>query len=162
MMRKSTFKALTTAMLCHALLIASSTAAACGTWPPKHGGQMNYEGGEIAVELVTKGRQVTLYLEDHGLPIPAEKVKGTLAIQRGTSGWTMPVKAAGENRVTIQLPRAVAKGDEIVADLAFANGSITQARFVYGVEVQERTRFGVGSANALPTSFAARPVRLSP
>lgn len=148
-------------MLGHALLMAPSTAAACGTWPPKHGGQMNYEGGEVAVELVAKGRQVILYLEDHGMPIPAGQVKGTLAVQRGTSGWTVPVMAAGDNRVSVQLPRALAKGDEIVADLAFANGSITQGRFVYGVEVQERTRFGVASANALP-SFAARPVRLVP
>ncbi|KQP35406.1 hypothetical protein ASF44_18855 [Pseudorhodoferax sp. Leaf274] len=151
---------LAVATLGHVLFTAPLAATACGVWPPKHGGQMNYEGGEVAVELVGHGRQVSLYLEDHGVPIPAGQVKGTLAVKRGATGWTAPVKAAGDNRVTVQLPRALAKGDEIVADLAFANGSITQGRFVYGEEVQMRTQFGAGRANALP-GFAPRPATMS-
>lgn len=154
-MHARTCKVLAVAMFCHALLIAPLTAAACGLWPAKHGGQMNYEGGEVAVELVSVGRKVTLYLEDHGVPIPADQVKGKLEVKRGKAGWTVPVKAAGDNRVTVQLPQALAKGDEIVADLAFANGSITQGRFVYGVEVQTRTQFGAPPSTSLP-SFAPR------
>jgi hypothetical protein len=151
---------LAAAVLSNVLFTAPLTATACGVWPAKHGGQMNYEGGEVAVELVSNGRQVTLYLEDHGVPIAATQVKGTLAVQRGATGWTASVKAAGDNRVSIQLPRALAKGDEIVADLAFANGSITQGRFVYGVEVQTRAQFGAGRATARP-SFAPRPATTS-
>lgn len=136
------------------LVLAPTLAAACGIWPPKHGGQMNYEGGEIAFELVGKGRALSFHLEDHGAPVPTAQVTGTLRVQSGTVGWSGALKPDGDNRMVVQVPRALQKGDQLIADVSFSNGSIAQARFVYGVDVQLRAQFGTGrgfaASNAAP------------
>lgn len=134
-----------------ALLALCWQAMACGSWPPKHGGQMNYDPGEVSFELVSTGRAATFYLEDHGQPIAATQVQGTVRVHRGTAGWTGALKAAGDNRVVVQLAQPLQQGDEVTADLQFANGTIAQGRFVVGVDVQLKTRFGA------PRGFAAAP-----
>lgn len=139
------------------LALAPAGAAACGDWPAKHGGQMNYDAGEIAFELVDKGRAVTLFLEDHGKPVPSAQVAGTLRVQRGEVGWTGSLQRGSGNQVVAQMPRALQKGDEIVADVSFANGSIAQARFTYGVEVQMRTQFGAGRGFATSNAGSRSP-----
>lgn len=130
-------------------LALATPAGACGDWLPKHGGQMNHDGGEVAFELVGQGRDVTLHLEDHGAPIPTAAVKGVLSFQRGGKGLTAPLRPAGGNRMTVRLPAALQNGDTLVADLNLPNGAIARGEFVFGVEVQLRTRFGA------PMNFAA-------
>jgi hypothetical protein len=131
-------------------LLAPTLSSACGEWPAKHGGQMNYGGGEVAFELVSKGRQVTLYLEDHGVPIPAFNAQGILKVSQVSKGWSLAMRPAGDNRFTATLPAPLQKGDEVTADFSFKNGSIAQGRFVIGVEVQTRTRFGQARPADLP------------
>ncbi|MEF7612469.1 hypothetical protein V4F39_01015 [Aquincola sp. MAHUQ-54] len=132
-------------------LALSSPARACGDWLPKHGGQMNHDGGEVAFELVGQGREVTLHLEDHGQPIPTAAVQGVLSFERDGKGLTSTLKPAGGNRMAVRLPSALRKGDKLVADISLPNGAIAKGAFVYGVEVQLRTRFGA------PMNFAAPP-----
>lgn len=105
---------------------------------------MNDDGGEVTVELVAKDRQVTLYLEDHGDPIPSAKIKGTLRVQRVSVDWAVALKPARENQVLAQLPQALRDGDGVWVDVSFPNGSIAQAKFVYREDVQSRNQRLVG------------------
>ena len=125
------------ATCCVAAIMAAAPAGAQahGYWPPKHGGERNVDNGEVAFELVNKGKEVHLYLEDHGQDIPADRISGDLSIKRGKSEWKTPLTYAGDNRLRAQLPVGLRKGDELVADLRFRNGSRAEGRFVVGANV---------------------------
>jgi hypothetical protein len=117
------------------VLLVAIDAHGHGYWPPKHGGERNIDNGEVAFELVSKGKDVLLYLEDHGQDIPADRIRGELSVRRGKSEWKAPLAYGGDNRLTAQLPVALRKGDELVAELKFRNGSRAEGRFVVGTNV---------------------------
>ncbi len=124
---------LTTIMM--ATLWAPGVAAAHGDWPAKHGGQLN-DGGETSFELVSRGRALTLHVEDHGTPVPTSGAAGVLTVTRGQRSWTSALKAAGANRLSGQLEQPLADGDRVLARVTMANGSVAAGRFVVSRSAQ--------------------------
>lgn len=117
------------ATLALALPIGAAPAWAHGDWPAKHGGLMN-DGGETSFELVARGTQVVLHVEDHGTPVATQGAKGTLTVTRGTQTWSAPITAVGDNRLESRMPRPLARGDRVLAKVTMGNGSISAGRFV--------------------------------
>lgn len=115
---------------------------------------MNYDGGEVAIELVQTGTNVVLYLEDHGIPIAAVEAGGDLKITRGGDSWVVPLERADKNQLKGKLPKRLLKGDAIVAHLAFKNGSIARGEFVFDTKVDLRTKFGQSFAPSFTPSFS--------
>ena len=110
-------------------LLAATAALAHGDWPPKHGGQMN-DGGETSFELVSRGRALTLHVEDHGTPVLTQGAAGSLTVTRGERTWTSGLKAAGTNQLSSQLALPLAEGDRVLAKVTMPNGSIAAGRFI--------------------------------
>ena len=123
-------------MLAAAALAAASTAAfACGEWLPKHGGLMN-QGGETSFELVAKGKELVLHLEDHGAPIATEGSRAVLQVEGQAGAWSVPLQPAGDNLLRTVLPQELLPGDRLLAKVTLANGSMVGGRVVFLVEAQ--------------------------
>ena len=97
-------------------LLMVSGAHAHGDWPPRHGGLMN-EGGETSFELVRRGRDVILYVEDHGTPVPTQGAKGVLTVSRGERAWSAEIKATGDNRMASRLAQPLLGRGAAVASI---------------------------------------------
>lgn len=119
------------------ILIAASLAGgasglrAHGVWPPKHGGVKNNDEGEISFELVARGRDIVIYLEDHGEPMSTAGARGLVELRRGDSLQTTELTARGGNRLGGRAPGPLRKGDRLIAKLTFANGSIGEGHFLF-------------------------------
>jgi len=95
------------------LCIAAGLAAALNAVPvfaggghdhgPKYGGVVR-EMHHIAYELVAKPDSLTLYISDHGKPIPSQGATAEAVIYAGNDKTTVKLEPAGENRM-------VAKGN---------------------------------------------------
>ena len=136
------------ALLLAAVLLAATHAAAHGDWPPKHGGQMN-DGGETSFELVSRGRALTLHVEDHGTAVATLGAAGVLTVTRGEKVWKTELKATGSNQLGSRLAAPLAEGDHVLAKVTMPNGSIAAGRFVVSRNPKQAT---------LP-AFAARLTR---
>ena len=112
-----------------ALFAIATPATAHGDWPAKHGGLMN-EGGETSFELVVRGRQVVLHVEDHGTPVDTKGARGILVIARGDQTWRSEIKAIGGNRLKSVLERGIERGDKVSARVVMGDGSVAAPRFV--------------------------------
>ena len=50
---------------------------------PQHGGVTNWNtNSEYSFELVVDGKNATVHIEDHEVPVPTQGVKGTLSVTR--------------------------------------------------------------------------------
>jgi hypothetical protein len=113
--------------LAAALLLLAGAAFAHGDWQPKHGGVVS--DGETTFELVAKGRNVVLHVEDHGAPVNTSGAHGVLTVTRGTANWSANIRAIGDNRLSVHLPRALMSGDMVLAKVTLGNGSVAAGRF---------------------------------
>ncbi|HEY2886768.1 MAG TPA: hypothetical protein VGJ08_16275 [Rhizomicrobium sp.] len=97
---------------------------------PQHGGVTNWNtNSEYSFELVSRKTGVTLYIEDHEAPVPTKGAKGTLVIRGGATSNTKSLVPAGDNRMVA--PRVSTKpGDQVVATVTLANGTVMIGRFV--------------------------------
>ena len=95
------------------LCAAASLAAALNATPvfagaghdhgPKYGGVVR-EVRNVAYELVAKPDSLTLYVNDHGKPVPTQGAQAEAVIYAGNDKAMVKLEPAGENRM-------VAKGN---------------------------------------------------
>jgi hypothetical protein len=112
------------------LLTGTVGAGAHGNWPPKHGGLKNDDRGEVEFELVVRGERVVIYLEDHGEAMSTVGASGVLSFERGQSVWSTKIASGGKNLLAGRLPRPLKKGDRVVVDVNFRDGSIAKGGFL--------------------------------
>lgn len=114
--------------LCGIALAACTAASAHGDWQPKHGGRMN-DGGETSFELLARGRNVTLYVEDHGTELSTQGAAGILTITRGAARYSTPLRPKSSNQLRATSPTVLRPGDRVLARVVLANGSVAAGRF---------------------------------
>jgi len=110
------------------LLLGSSLAFADGDWPAKRGGIMN-KGGETSFELVREGRDVIVYVEDHGEPVSTKGATGTIEIRKGASIDTRALAGVGEN-VLKASGVEYGTGDRVIIRAMLPNGTMLVGRFL--------------------------------
>ena len=113
-------------------MLAFCNAHAHGDHKPKHGGIMGRGDDEISVELVMEKSTAVLYIEDEGgMPLPTEKVKGTLSVTSpGRPTQEGKLIPAGDNKLAATgltpLP-----GDRLRARIILPNGDELSAIFSF-------------------------------
>lgn len=119
---------LTIATLFGASILALSPAALA------HGGAQAAHGGivqvahDISFELVSQPDGATLYLVDHGKPMPSQGITGRLTILNKGQKTEADVKPAGDNKlVAAGLP--LSPGAKVVAVLNGVGGKTVTVRF---------------------------------
>jgi hypothetical protein len=65
---------------------------------PQYGGVVR-EAGDLDYELVVKPDSLTLYVSEHGKPIPTAGARGEATIYAGNGKTTVPLEPAGENQL---------------------------------------------------------------
>lgn len=102
-----------------ALATASGYAVAHGT-PVAHHGGIVQAVGETWLELVVKGDQVELYLQDDGDDMPSAEVTGKVALVTAAGKQEFALKPAGGNKLEAKAPGA-AKAGKVSALLTMAD-----------------------------------------
>ena len=102
-MKFSRFPLYAAAALAAALNAPPAFAGAGHNHGPKYGGVVR-EVKNVAYELVARPDSLTLYVSDHGKPIPTQGAEAEAVIYAGNEKTTVRLEPAGENRM-------VAKGN---------------------------------------------------
>ncbi|WP_095067605.1 hypothetical protein [Pseudomonas sp. Irchel 3A18] len=116
----------------HCLLVACALfmnqANAHGVPQPQHGGLIE-DAGLVAIEIVTNGDTVDLYLTDHDQPISAENVTGVLTITTRHKRVKTDIVALSGNQLQSK-GVSYQSGSRISALLTLADGKTkVSARF---------------------------------
>jgi len=113
-----------------ALALAPVSGFAHGELPQASHGGMVQEAGEIYLELVVKGTDVTVYVLDQARkPVPGAQVTGTATVLVDGKSHKVELKAAEGNSVHGTLP--VEANGRVVATVALkVAGKTASARFL--------------------------------
>lgn len=113
-----------------ALALAPVASFAHGEPPPASHGGMVQEAGEMYLELVVKGADVTVYVLDEARkPVPGTQATGTATILVDGKAHKIELKAAEGNSLHGTLP--IAASGKLVATVALKVGGRTaSARFM--------------------------------
>lgn len=105
------------------LLAAASAAATLNAAPalagaghdhgPKYGGVVR-EVQDIAYELVAKPDSLTLYVSDHGKPIPTLGATASAVLYAGGGKTTVQLEPAGDNRLVAKGAFKVGVGVRVI------------------------------------------------
>jgi hypothetical protein len=114
-------------------LLAAAALAAGAAWghgdeKARHGGLVQM-AGEVKLELVAKGENAEVYLDDHGQPIPTGKLSGRLTVVSGAKKSVAKLEPEGGDRLVAKGVK-LAKGDKVVALVLLEDKSTSSARFV--------------------------------
>lgn len=109
------------------LALLSLDAAAHGVPVPKHGGLVDV-GGEISFEMVRKGREVRIHIEDHGKPVATRGAAGELLRGSETGARIATLHEAGGNVVTGRASPFKA-GERLFVRVTLGDGSIVVGEF---------------------------------
>lgn len=105
----------------------SFNAVLAHTDKPKHGGVVQ-AASDLSFELVPKGDAATIYVEDHGKPLPTAGMTGKLTVLNGTEKSEAELKPAGDNRLEAQGVK-LAKGAKAVASVTTPKKKTMTVRF---------------------------------
>jgi hypothetical protein len=116
-----------------ALVAMAITVAVSGTVmahgdKPKHGGVIS-STNDLNFELANKDGKATIYVEDHGKPLPTEGATGKLTVLNGAEKTQLPLEAAGGNTIVANGDAKLAAGSKAVASVTFANKKTVNVRF---------------------------------
>lgn len=114
-----------------AFAFASPAAAqhAHGTQKGPNGGQMEDVAG-VHAELLISGNRITINVFDEAnKPVPTKGFTASALIVLGSDRETLMLSASGENALTGDAKKAVAKGATISITVKTAAGRSGQARF---------------------------------
>lgn len=100
-MKSILFSLLAAASLAASLPVAPALAGAGHDHGPKYGGVVR-EVRNIAYELVARPDSLTLYLSDHGKPVPTRGATAEATIYAGSDKTTVRLEPAGDNRMVAQ------------------------------------------------------------
>lgn len=100
-MKSSALSLLAAASLAVCVHAAPAFAGAGHDHGPKYGGVVR-EVNNISYELVARPDSLTLYVSDHGKPIPTRDAMAEAVIYNGSEKTTVKLEPAGENRMAAQ------------------------------------------------------------
>ena len=95
---------------------------------PMHGGVVA-EAGTFQGELVAGPKGATLYLSDHGAPVPTAGASAKLVVLTGGQKAERELVPAGENRLALAGDAPLAKGAKAVATVTLRDGRSGALRF---------------------------------
>lgn len=122
-------KTVSLALLCASCLINPSAYAGAGhEHGPQHSGVVR-EAGAISYELVAKADTLTLYVTDHGKPIPTQGAKAEVTLHAGNAKVTVVLEPAGENRMAAKGAFKVGVGVRAALRVTLAGKPETKATF---------------------------------
>ena len=108
-------------LVAFAACVLAGAAAGHGVPKSKHGGWVD-TGAETSFELVRSGREVTVYIEDHGKPVSTSGGRGEILLGSERGKPLARLTPAGAN--TLQGPAIAARrGDRLFVRVTFGNGS---------------------------------------
>jgi hypothetical protein len=95
---------------------------------PQHGGIVA-EAGTFQGELVAGPKGPTLYVTDHGQPVPTAGASGKLVVLAGGQRSDLALSPAGDNRLAPAQPLPLPKGARAVATVTLKDGRSGALRF---------------------------------
>ncbi len=95
---------------------------------PQHGGIVA-EAGTFQGELVAGPKGPTLYVSDHGKPVPTAGASGKLVVLAGGQRSDLVLSPAGDNRLAPAQPMPLPKGARAVATVSLKDGRSGALRF---------------------------------
>lgn len=104
-----------------------NTGLAHGAGKALHGGVVQM-ASDVSFELVAEASGATIYLVDHGQPMPSQGIAGKLTILQGDQKSEVEVKASSENKLRAEGVKIV-PGTKIVAVLNNIHGKAVTVRF---------------------------------
>ncbi len=125
---KSSIFTLAAAGLVAGLFVAPAFAGVGHDHGPKYGGVVR-EVKDIAYELVARPDTLTLYLNDHGKPLPTQGAKAEATLYAGNEKTTVALEPAGENRMTAKGSFRVGVGVRAVLTVTLPGQAATKVSF---------------------------------
>jgi hypothetical protein len=116
------------ASLAAALNVAPAFAGAGHDHKPNYGGVVR-EVRDVAYELVARPDSLTLYVSDHGKPIPTQGARAEAVIYAGNAKTTVLLEPAGENRMVAQGTFKVGVGVRVVTTTTLPGKTPAKAVF---------------------------------
>ena len=118
---------LTKLLMATAAAFAIGAAMAHGPEEPKHGGTVA-AAGDLGFELVSQGDGVTLYIDDHGKPLPTSGMKGKLTVLSGTNKAEAELVPSAPNKLEAKGLK-LGSGAKAVAAVTLPNQKVVTVRF---------------------------------
>ena len=97
-MKKLIFKSI---LLVTSLLVFTPLALSHGSLEPEHGGIVK-EKHDLVFELVREESTISLYLRDHGKPVNAESIEGSVTILASGKKQVVKLNYASENKMVAE------------------------------------------------------------
>jgi archaellum component FlaG (FlaF/FlaG flagellin family) len=119
---------LTAASLAATLNVAPAIAGAGHDHGPKYGGVVR-ELHNIAYELVARPDALTLYVSDHGKPVPTQGATAEAVIYAGNEKTAVKLEPAGENRMIAKGKFKVGVGVRVVLTTTLPGKTPAKATF---------------------------------
>lgn len=127
--------------------------APLGTWA--HGELFPQRGGvaawsrELSVEVVVRGEEVDVYVDDHGAAVSVADAKGHVILYRGEELETVPLVAQTDGKLLQGRVKSAKPSDRIQVVVTFADGRLVFARLnpITATAAKEAT---------VPAAFATR------
>lgn len=117
------------AALAAAACLAAAPAGAHGDHgKPMYGGVVA-EAGTFQGELVSGPKGATLFITDHGAPVPTAGATGRLVVLSGTQKSERELVPAGDNRFSLAGGEPLARGSKAVATVRLKDGRSGALRF---------------------------------
>ena len=123
-----TRRLLRAAVLAGAALAGTAVLAHDEHGKPQHGGIVA-EAGTFQGELVAGPKGPTLYVTDHGQPVPTAGASGKLVVLAGGQRSDLALSPAGDNRLAPAQPFALPTGARAVATVSLKDGRNGALRF---------------------------------
>lgn len=111
-----------------AVLHAPDAGAHAEHGRPQYGGVVA-EAGSFQGELVAGPKGPTLFITDHGQPVPTAGASAKLVVLRAGQKSELELAPAGDNRLAPAAPVALAAGSKAVATVKLKDGRSGALRF---------------------------------
>ena len=129
MIRVRTVRAAAVAAFAAAALAGPSAALAHAEHgKPQHGGVVA-EAGVFQGELVAGPKGATLYITEHGAPVPTAGATAKAVVLVGAQKTEVDFEPAGDNRMVAAGGRSIDKGAKAVATVKLKDGRSGALRF---------------------------------
>lgn len=127
-MKSSLLSLFAVAAMAASLNAAPALAGAGHDHGPKYGGVVR-EFHNVAYELVAKPDSLTVYVSDHGKPIPTQGGTAEAVIYAGNDKTTVKLEPAGDNRMVAKGSFKVGVGVRVVLTATLPGKTPAKATF---------------------------------
>lgn len=95
----------------------------------KHGGIVQESSNGVSLELVNKDGTATIYVDDHGKPVPTVGASGKLTVLNGAQKAELPLESAGANMLVARGDAKLGAGAKAIAAVTLADKKTVTVRF---------------------------------